>query len=359
LDQGAGVIGLIEGIGGALGDLPAIGEDGLGLEALLPFGAQRGIIEEALSGGAFGGQVDTSDQALINSNIAASLYAISEAEIPAKEGAEELADSLALVGEEASKSSTAIETLRTELDELNGTQQTVDEGAINVRENQRALLDSLVGLEGGYRAGTEQGDAFLGTARQLASSIRDQTIAVLENGQGADAARIAQAGYTEGLRRVLRQANFTEEEIDDLINTYARVPEREITQFETPGLEQARSGARGLKQDIDRIPPGKNIRVNFEVTGFDQVISAVQSAANAVIDVPVRAQGREAAVNTRAVPRPQVALNDNAATGVTTLIEVNVDARGASDPQGVGREVARALAPHRQKMAVRLNRRGG
>lgn len=356
IDQGGLLVGVLDQVGGAIGDIPGIGAGELvNAGSLLPFQRERQILEGAISGTLGGTVVDDGSETL--AVVEQAIADVEAAEAAATEAGGELAGSLGDVGAEAEKSARTVDDLRSSLDELDGTQRTVDEGAITVRDNQRALLESLTELEGGYRAGSVSGDAFIGTARQLATSVREQTLAVLANGQGADAARLAQAGYTQGLRQVLEQAGLTDAEINELIRTYARVPEEEITRFETPGLPGARAGAQGLKLDIDRIPNRKDITLAVTVTGLGEAGSAIAGLAD---DVTAATRSGNVAVSRAEAAVAPRAVGESARGGDTIIIDV--DARGAQDPRAVGAavtEAASALASHRRTKNIKLNMRSG
>lgn len=236
-----------------------------------------------------------------------------------------------------------VDGLREALDNLTGAQQSVDEGAIDVRNQQRDLLEALVDLDGTYRAGTESGDAFLSTAQDLALAIRDQTLRVLESGAGADAARIAQAGYIDGLRRTLRQAGLTERQIDDLIDTFARVPDEQITKFDTPGASAAAAAAQNVKRQVDAIPNSKHIEITIG-SNIGSVAGQIFGQLNE-LEVVAANLFRSGDVNKGAPPRG----------GTTVNITQYIDARGSRDAESVAAGAARGAESGLRALDARVS----
>lgn len=346
------LIGVLEQFGAALGDLPGVGEGSgeAGLSDALKFLTPAGLpgrvregvdlINESIS------DLDGFDEAF-----AATARVVGEEFPKAQDGLAESTDGategLNAEADALDKVTDASVSLREELDSLTSSQQSVDEGAVNVRDAQRDLLEGLVDIGGRYQAGTEAGDEFLTTARDLGTAIRDQTLRLLESGAGADAARLAQAGYTEGLRATLEQAGFTDAQVQELIETYATVPEKEITQFETPGLVKAIGETAAFKKDLDSIPTYKKVTVDLVTSGsVIPIIGQINQVSSAIANLPSLnpfESGRVAGSG----PVDQ------------SSIVVNVDARGARDPVAVGDAVAEALGPHRRKLSQKLHQRAG
>lgn len=382
-----GLIGTLDALVGKLGDLPGIGEGGteFGLSDIIENATPLALIDNLRD--ALGGLGD--DNALHNliisgrefddtldplagksDELRASLDGVAGAGGDVDSSFDQMAESMSKVDDLASN-------LRDSLDELFGAQQSVDEGAIDVRERQRALVASLVDLDGAYVAGSESGDRFLTTAQGLAGAVRDQTIRLLESGAGADVARLAQFGYIDGLRRTLTQAGLTDAQIEELIDTYATVPERRITQFETPGMSQARAGAKGLKGDIDSIPKHPSIHVSdnaSEAAGhfntlrqsIDDAIAAAsggQSLLAAHLAVSGDTVGPSGGIHHGPESASRVAVRSTPAPvtesggGHTVIINTTVDARGAQDPAAVVSGVNAAQEDHRRRIAIQLHQR--
>lgn len=289
--------------------------------------------KEILSDG-FGVEIIDGRQLLILDQAKLSVAGIGDALGDAAGEADTTADSMTDAMTATEELAAEVDGLRRSLDNLNGTQQSVDEGAIDVRNNQRDLLEALVDLNGVYREGTASGDRFLSTAQDLAGSIRDQTLRLLENGASAETARFAQEGYIAGLRRTLRQAGLTERQIDHLIDTYARVPDEQITKFETPGAAAAAAAAQNVKRQVDAIPPHKHIEITVGsnigsvVGGILSDLQAVQTEAQQVADIVFKG-----AVDKSGGP--------GRSAGPQVVINQNIDARGSRDPELVGAAAAR------------------
>ncbi len=347
------LIGVVDDLGGALGRIPGVGGAGgidLG-DVFSPIGTGPQLAVDAIWGNLGREQLE------VTPSLVASAREIAEGNDGIVGSAGEAADAIAEEGQVMKDTSDLAGTLRDSLDELFGSQQSVDEGALSIRENQRQLLEQLVELDGGYRAGTESGDAFLSTGQELASNIREQTIRLLENGATAQQATAAQDQYVGGLRRVLEQAGFTEAQIDELINTYALVPPEKVTQFSTPGGAEARATAQGLKGDIDRIPNSKTVTLGVTVGDFTTQIGNILFGLDQVADkaATININPFEAA----RIDPPRVRAPAGGGGVVIGDTIVNVDARGAGNPGAVGDAVAEALGPHRAMLEVRLNQRVG
>ena len=158
----------------------------------------------------------------------------------AKEAAERLAAQHEALADVFSEVSDALSDLNRMLDASQGAQQDYDSAVLATVQAQQDLNDVLAESADDniprYTAGldltTKRGQEVLTTARDVAESIRDEAIAMVAAGGSAEEAAGKHALMVAGLQQTLREAGFTQAEIDDLIGTYASVPDDVLTVLE-------------------------------------------------------------------------------------------------------------------------------
>lgn len=352
----------LDGLGGDFVDLGGLARDAF--ENLNPVGASlnlqrgvRGIASDIAD--AFGGSADDDRlRELLNNPPTRTLGG----EIPkendeAAESAHRAADGFNDEAEAADNLAGKVDRLGDRIEGLRGPQASVAEGAISVRDAQRSAFAAFLQVNGQYVRGTEGGDRFLGTLQDLGTEIRSQTLRLLETANGADKARHAQAALIPDLRRMGRQAGLSEREVDGLIRTFARVPERQITRFDTPGSNQAETEARHVDRAVRDVPRSVNITFSTNAAFVAAEIDNLGASVNNVDNAGAVAAGHS--LDFHGVESSARAPESAAAVGgPPVIIHQSIDARGATNPDAVG-AAARggaesAMRSHQMRVDVRL-----
>jgi hypothetical protein len=275
---------------------------------------------------------------------------------------DDAAEGLGSEAEAASELGDKVGSLAERLELLRGPQRSVAEGVLAVRDAQRDALQAFADIDGAYVAGTESGDQFLGTLQSLGSEIQAQTLRLLELPNGAARARAAQESLIPGLRSIAREAGLSRDETETLIRTFARVPERQITRFETPGAEDAERRTRNVTAAANAVP--RNVRMLINAIGADGVIGDLQrisleaqEAANAIGQISGSLAGGG---QIRTAPANKVADR----TAVDRSVEVaaptyvfQIDARGSTNVTATEEAAERGVLAGARKIAtdVRLS----
>jgi hypothetical protein len=183
---------------------------------------------------------------------------------------------------------TAADEARQELDDLFGVEQSVAEGAIRLRDNARDLQDQLAELgTGGYRAGTESGDAFLASLQDQGSAIRDYLFDLAATDASAAELAFAQDLLVGGLRRTAEAAGLPAAAIDELIEVFAAVPNDVTTDVRERNARAVTERLNAMNTKARDIPPRVDIFTDLQgeeavIAGLNAIYRAAVDAANAV-----------------------------------------------------------------------------
>ena len=108
---------------------------------------------------------------------------------------------------------------------------------------------------------------------QQSRAAADTTLRTAPSKRG----RILQIATTGALSDQLQEMGLTEEQAQDLINTYAKMPEKKSTDISAPGAESARASVGDFRTAVDRLPSTKT--VNIKVTGTADGFRLLRGAA--------------------------------------------------------------------------------
>jgi tail length tape measure protein len=360
-ETGAAATSWAQDVSDAIGDIDVIPGGGIltaFVEAISPVDRLRSVLRDVDdaaddAGSTLTSEFTTGGQAVFEAQLAITetVNAILAAQAATDEGARNAAGSLGAEAEAVSELNAEVSALAENLDAVQGPQQGVEEGAIAVRDAQREALQAFADADGVYQRQTEGGDALLTSLQQVGAAMQDQTLNLLANGASAEEASAAQDIMIASLRRQALASGLSREETENLIDTYLRVPETEITAFSTPGSRESIDQARKVKEAVDAIPKTKSVLIQVTST-IDQVNADIDRLLARADQIPDLNLGESAAI--------PVAVTSGGAGNVQIIDQtsVTVDARGAQDPQGVAEAVEAVLAPRRAKLAVTLSQRG-
>lgn len=149
-----------------------------------------------------------------------------------EEAAKDTRSELEKLGTEYGDLADLVDEARAAIDRMNGGQVNLDDATLALRDQTDALSSALEENGNTFDIGTEKGRENMEQARDTAGSIRDLELAMIENGSSAEEAAASGDFLRESLRQQLDQAGLTKDEIDELITTYAEVPDEVATAME-------------------------------------------------------------------------------------------------------------------------------
>jgi hypothetical protein len=164
------------------------------------------------------------------------------------------------------------------LDALFGIQRSVAEGAIAIRDGARDLYQAFLDMNGQFVAGSEGGDKFVSTMQDQLQSINDQTIAMVNNGSGIQAARAAQRGWISDAVDLARAAGIPEGAIRRMVDTFGTVPRELLVDVEQRGAEEVQGEAHETTRAVNAIPKNHDTAIRGQNT---QAIAAINEARRA------------------------------------------------------------------------------
>ncbi|RMH81576.1 MAG: hypothetical protein D6683_04090 [Actinomyces sp.] len=173
----------------------------------------------------------------------------------------DMADTMGDAADETASLSDEVDQLRDALDDLFGAQQDVDEATLDLLDKFDKLTEAAAEAEGQTSIYTESGRRLTERARDAASAMRDLTLAELANGESLDMVREKQDRRIDRLRRELEQAGFTRSEIEDLIDTYALVPDEVATDI-IANHEDADTAVSEFRRRLDELD-GRTVAVSI------------------------------------------------------------------------------------------------
>lgn len=196
-----------------------------------------------------------------------SINKIGAAAASAGVGVELAADDFAKLSSQIASAGTSSDLLAAKMtDKLLNATLGLDQATLGFAESQNRLIDAVdrngLALDIATDKGQANREAILGV---VAANIREYDSMVAVTGSTTEAA-IAYDNNTASLEEQMRQAGFTQEEIDGLIGKYRSVPSNVDTQIATLGLTQAINGLADLLRQINGIPSYKSITVNTNYT---------------------------------------------------------------------------------------------
>lgn len=137
----------------------------------------------------------------------------------------------------------------------------LDQATLGFAESQTRLADSITQNGLALDIHTAKGQANRESILASVQANMAQYQAMIASGMGADAATEAYESNTAALEDQLRQAGFTQQQIDGLIGKYRSVPRDVSTTIAIQGLENAINGLDATIRRINGIPTRKDIYI--------------------------------------------------------------------------------------------------
>ena len=186
------------------------------------------------------------------------LKALEEAEARAAAEAQNLLELLGSTAQGFDLATAAGGKYREFLDGTVNTQKVFDDAVVSTLESFESLAEASGEIGGAFeetagiydRSDKSQRD-FIDTSRGVATAIRDQTFAMIANGDSVEDVARFQSEHEESLRDTLQTAGLLDSEINDLIDTYGNVPEEIITMY-VADVSEANVAVDDLLVKIDK-----------------------------------------------------------------------------------------------------------
>ncbi|MFG3050318.1 phage tail tape measure protein [Kitasatospora sp. NPDC048239] len=233
--------------------------------------------------------VDTTKGAVADA--AAAIAQEGEASGKAAAGTKTLGDEAEATSGDLKKTETAADQLSKTLAGLNGTNISVAQSAIAFQSDLQGLRDAVE--ENGVQLDitSEKGRAVKAAVLGAAEAATAHAKAVAEQTGEVEAGTIAFGRDVEALKATMRQAGFTQQQIDQLTISYATLPPVKETRVTDPGAIQTITDLEVLRDRLAAVPPGKSIVVNAPTADALQDLKtigyAVEKLPNGQVKVTV------------------------------------------------------------------------
>ncbi|MFB7671683.1 phage tail tape measure protein [Kitasatospora purpeofusca] len=225
------------------------------------------------------------------SDAAAAIAQEGEASGKAAIGTKVLGDEAEATTGDLKKEETAADKLGKTLDGLNGVNISVAQSAIAFQGDLQALRDTVKDNGTQLDITTEKGRAVKQAVLGAAEAATAHARAVAEQTGEVEAGTIAFGRDVEALKATMRQAGFTQQQIDQLTISYATLPPVKETKVTDPGAIQTITDLEVLRDKLAAVPPGKSITVTAPTADALQDLKligyAVEKLPNGQIKVTV------------------------------------------------------------------------
>ncbi|MFD5916171.1 phage tail tape measure protein [Kitasatospora sp. NPDC058201] len=211
-----------------------------------------------------------------------------EASGKAAVGTKALGDQAEDTAGDLKKTETAADQLSKVLAGLNGTNISVAQSAIAFQGDLQSLRDAVKENGLALDITTEKGRAVKAAVLGAAEAATAHAKAVAEQTGQVDAGTIAFGRDVEALKATMRQAGFTQEQIDQLTISYATLPPVKETRVTDPGAIQTIADLEVLRDRLAAVPPGKSITVKAPTGDALQDLRAIGYAVEKLPDGQVR-----------------------------------------------------------------------
>jgi TP901 family phage tail tape measure protein len=173
------------------------------------------------------------------------------------------------------KQKSAAEKLSDALDVLNGRNIGAAKAAITFQGSLADLTDKVkesgTGLDIATAKGREVKDAYLGAAAAALAHAE----AVSKQQDSVEAGQAVLARDIEMLKATMRQAGFTELQIESLTRAYTQLPPTAQTTVTDPGALQVIADLERVRQKVEGVPPGKSISMRAVTAEAEQDLVAL------------------------------------------------------------------------------------
>ncbi|WP_327378016.1 phage tail tape measure protein [Streptomyces sp. NBC_01216] len=242
----------------------------------------------------------------------------------------DLADAAAVTADEMADQRTMAEKLSDALDSLNGSSISATEGQIAFEASLDDLTKTVKENGRSLDVSKEKGRDVMSAFLDAAKAAQKHAAAVAEQKGSVEAGSKALGEHIAALRKTMKAAGFTDKQIDELIGTYARLPESKATGVDAPGAVEARRQIDHLHKAVAGLQPGKTITIKAP-TG--EAIRALKAAGYAVKTIPgskdvrITAPTGSAVANAQALKRELDRLKSKTVTVHTRFISSTGEVR--------------------------------
>jgi TP901 family phage tail tape measure protein len=158
------------------------------------------------------------------------------------------------LGSAAGSSSGEVLALSESLDKLFQVQMSADRAALKLAQSTSDLTEELGKGKRTLSLNTEEGRKNRAAVLDQLDAIEATRDARVRGGQAMDDANAKYLKDIEGLKKIMRQADFTTEQINDMVGAYEDIPGQVATKISAPGVDSSTKKVRDYNFQFNRIP---------------------------------------------------------------------------------------------------------
>jgi TP901 family phage tail tape measure protein len=177
--------------------------------------------------------------------------------------------------QDISDTRTEVEKLNDSLDALNGKNISAAKAAISMQSALSDLKDKVKENGVSLDIATEKGRNVKSAFLDAAAAAQAHAEAVMKQTGSTEQATIVLGEDIEALKRTMKQAGFTQTQIESLTQAYAQLPPAKETHVTDPGALQTIKDLQDVKAKVEDVPPGKTVTVRAPNQDAIQALQAI------------------------------------------------------------------------------------
>ncbi|MFR9796637.1 phage tail tape measure protein [Streptomyces sp. MS06] len=259
----------------------------------------------------------------------------------------DLATEIAKTKAEMQDQRSAAEKLTDSLKGLNGVNISAAEKSISFQQSLHDLTKTVKDNGHSLKDTSEKGRQVKSAFLDAAKAAMEHAQAVSEQKNSVAAGNAVLAKDIDALKRTMKQAGFTQKQIDALTEAYARLPESEATKVTAPGTVKATQEVEDLYRSVLDLPAGKSITIKAPTK------SAIKDLRAAGYQVKILPGGKKITITAptgdarRALSNLQDQINRMHGKSLTVHVAANMEKRltnaGLMSTGGIVGHAARGL----------------
>lgn len=171
-------------------------------------------------------------------------------------------DEIAGIGSAAEDAAKKTEELNAQFEDLFEQQMSADRAALKLQESTASLTEELGKGARTLSTGTEEGRKNRSAVLDQLEAIEDLRQARIDEGMTLDEAAGKYRKDIDGLKKSMQQAGFTKKEIDKLVGSYEKIPDKVNTSVSITGEKPVGQKLTVLSQIQSALKRGTNLPMN-------------------------------------------------------------------------------------------------
>lgn len=205
----------------------------------------------------------------------------------------ELADASLITADAMADERSEAEKLSDALKALNGVAISSAEAQISFEGSLDQLTETVKENGKSLDVTTEKGRQVKGAFLDAAKAAMSHAEAVAEETGSVEAGNAVLASNVASLRKTMKQAGFTQKQIDELTAAYTRLPNSARTQVSSPGAVKAAAEVDRLYMEVAHLQPGKTVVIkaptkdavkSLKAAGYE--VKAIPGSKNVKVTAP-------------------------------------------------------------------------